>query len=244
MTPQNKAEDVFDVEKLAQIRKMSGLTQEELAEKTGLNIVTIQRFEQGRTIPTCKTLNVICEALDVRPQDFIIKTLPEGEKDGDAVNEGEQAIVLDVRKLALIRKIRGLSQEAFAKQAGVSIATVQGYEQGRYNPTPSTILKMCNALSIQPEEVMMSDELLPHFNQWMPCKKCLPKLPCLACDQFEQVFIPVSILSVNTSDGLKCYASGSLEDVEHGRPVGGVRVFPPEIIAWMPLPAPYKETDA
>ncbi len=50
------------------LREQAGLTQVELAERTGISQADISRIERGATSPTAKTLQRIAEALnaDVR----------------------------------------------------------------------------------------------------------------------------------------------------------------------------------
>lgn len=52
-------------EKIRNIRKGKGLSQEELAEMAGVNLRTIQRVENGETEPRGKTLSLICDVLGV-----------------------------------------------------------------------------------------------------------------------------------------------------------------------------------
>lgn len=72
--------------------------------------------------------------------------------------------VYDIDKMILIRKSKKISQAKLAELSGVSIATVQGYEQKRYNPQLPTVLKMCSALDIQPDEIMELDRPLPYLS--------------------------------------------------------------------------------
>lgn len=51
--------------KIQELRKQKGMTQEDLAEKTGLSVRTIQRIESGEVDPRSYTLNQIAEALGV-----------------------------------------------------------------------------------------------------------------------------------------------------------------------------------
>ena len=50
---------------LTRLRKEQGLTQERLAELTGLERVSISHFENGSGNPTLRTLKKICDALGV-----------------------------------------------------------------------------------------------------------------------------------------------------------------------------------
>lgn len=60
-------------EKISQIRKEKGLTQEELAEQSQVNLRTIQRIENNESTPRGKTLQLISEALQIDLQDLTIK---------------------------------------------------------------------------------------------------------------------------------------------------------------------------
>ena len=52
-------------ERIAEIRKNKGITQEELAEQANINLRTVQRIETGETQPRGYTLSAICRVLDV-----------------------------------------------------------------------------------------------------------------------------------------------------------------------------------
>ena len=56
--------------KLAEYRNEKGLTQEQLAEMTGINIRTIQRIESGEVTPRTYTLNIILEILGKDTEDL------------------------------------------------------------------------------------------------------------------------------------------------------------------------------
>ena len=62
--------------KLAALRKQKGLTQEEVAEQSNVNLRTIQRIEQGTNIPREKTLHLICDALQVELKDLVPNQSP------------------------------------------------------------------------------------------------------------------------------------------------------------------------
>ncbi|MBU2905810.1 helix-turn-helix domain-containing protein [Arenibacter algicola] len=57
--------------KISEIRKSKGLTQEELAEQSNINIRTIQRIESGESEPRGKTLNLICDVLQIDISELI-----------------------------------------------------------------------------------------------------------------------------------------------------------------------------
>jgi transcriptional regulator with XRE-family HTH domain len=58
-------------QKIVELRKLKGYTQEELAEKAKVNLRTIQRIENDENKPSGNTLKHICEALDTLPEKII-----------------------------------------------------------------------------------------------------------------------------------------------------------------------------
>jgi transcriptional regulator with XRE-family HTH domain len=57
--------------KIKELRSRKGFSQEELAEKSGLSLRTIQRIENGETIPRGDTLNKLTTALNVSPDELL-----------------------------------------------------------------------------------------------------------------------------------------------------------------------------
>lgn len=51
--------------KISEERKLKGYTQEDLAEFSKINLRTIQRIENDKNEPRGKTLNLICEVLEI-----------------------------------------------------------------------------------------------------------------------------------------------------------------------------------
>ena len=51
-------------------RKHAGMTQEELAQKTGMNIASIEKYETGELYPSKKALQNVATALDELPEWF------------------------------------------------------------------------------------------------------------------------------------------------------------------------------
>ncbi len=50
--------------RIAELRRQRGLTQEELADRTGLNVRTIQRIEQGEVTPRPSTLRMLSDLFE------------------------------------------------------------------------------------------------------------------------------------------------------------------------------------
>lgn len=57
-----------------------------------------------------------------------------------------------------IRKERGIRQEEFAKQMGVSRQTISSLETGRYNPSIFLAYKIARFFGMTIEEVFLFDE--------------------------------------------------------------------------------------
>jgi transcriptional regulator with XRE-family HTH domain len=58
-------------EKIKEIRKAKGISQDRLAELTGLNRVHVYRLENGKQSMTLRTLKLIADTLEVRVRDLI-----------------------------------------------------------------------------------------------------------------------------------------------------------------------------
>lgn len=58
-------------------------------------------------------------------------------------------------RLRTIRKKRGLTQAGLAKQAGVSITTVQRAEWGTFEPRVESVMKIANALQVSVDWMLM-----------------------------------------------------------------------------------------
>jgi len=58
-------------QKIKSIRKQKGFSQEELADRAKVNLRTIQRIENSESEPRGKTLQLICNVLDVNIEDVL-----------------------------------------------------------------------------------------------------------------------------------------------------------------------------
>lgn len=57
--------------KLKDARTRKGFSQEELAERSQVNLRTIQRIENNQNEPRGKTLNLLCEVLEINTEDLL-----------------------------------------------------------------------------------------------------------------------------------------------------------------------------
>ena len=61
-------------------------------------------------------------------------------------------------KLLVLRKDRGLTQSELAEKAGLSDRTYADIERGTVNMRVLTLIKICEALRIRPDDLLLSDE--------------------------------------------------------------------------------------
>ena len=61
------------ISKIAEMRKKRGLSQERLAELSGVHRVSIARYETGKASPNVRTLRRLADALKVSPEKLIEK---------------------------------------------------------------------------------------------------------------------------------------------------------------------------
>ena len=65
MAARDVFEKAYDIAmQIVALREQAGITQVELAERTGISQADISRIERGATSPTAKTLQRIAEALN------------------------------------------------------------------------------------------------------------------------------------------------------------------------------------
>lgn len=70
---------MFSAERILTIRKSKGFSQELLAEQSGVSLRTIQRVEQGETVPRGHTMQALATALDVPLDALLTPPVPAAE---------------------------------------------------------------------------------------------------------------------------------------------------------------------
>ena len=93
----------WTAKKISEIRKIKGLTQEELAEQAKINLRTIQRIENSESEPRGKTLNLICEVLEIDSKELILTESSIREKNiGTKIINGLFLIALNMVLVGII----------------------------------------------------------------------------------------------------------------------------------------------
>ncbi len=81
-------------------------------------------------------------------------------------------------KLYLFRKKMGMTQSEVAEAAGLSDRTYADIERGSVNMRVDTVLRICQALHITPDEILTESTTLPDIKQdelWERLKNLSPK---------------------------------------------------------------------
>ena len=65
------AEVLYIGDRLRDLRKRSLLTQEQLAERSGIGVATIIRVERNQVEPRGSTIRKLAEALSVEPEELV-----------------------------------------------------------------------------------------------------------------------------------------------------------------------------
>ncbi|MEX0313904.1 MAG: helix-turn-helix domain-containing protein, partial [Allomuricauda sp.] len=89
--------------KISETRKTMGLTQEELAEQSHISLRTIQRIENNENEPRGKTLDLICDILQINKEELIhSKTVKEKNGIGTYSTNGIFLLALNLLLVTLI----------------------------------------------------------------------------------------------------------------------------------------------
>ena len=62
----------LNVQNLKRTRQLAGLTQSQLAEKIGVHVLTVTRYETGKITPRPATLHRLGDALGVDPSTLVM----------------------------------------------------------------------------------------------------------------------------------------------------------------------------
>jgi transcriptional regulator with XRE-family HTH domain len=95
-------------ERLVAARRAAGLTQAELAERAGVHLTQLNRYEAGTSEPTLRVIRRLCVTLGLSADELVF-----GESDGD--EDRELALAFEAAKglddesrQAVVRVVNGL----------------------------------------------------------------------------------------------------------------------------------------
>lgn len=98
---------------LRSIRRQRGMTQEELAERSGYHPTHIANIERGRNLPSLEAIFRLARALDVSAADLVRAAETAAPQDADALRTEAQKLLqhCDTEQLAvLVRLLRWLTR--------------------------------------------------------------------------------------------------------------------------------------
>jgi transcriptional regulator with XRE-family HTH domain len=133
---------------LAEWRKHRGLTQQQLAERLGCEVMTVSRWERHETAIATDTIAALAEVLgdDLEPLDLF--SHPDGPNHAQE-QEVDPARTAPTLYLAEWREHRKLTQQQLADQLGSSGVTVSRWETQQREPSLSTQKAIAEVLDIE-----------------------------------------------------------------------------------------------
>jgi len=143
-------------DRIAQIRRRRGLTQEQLAERAGISPDVVRKLEQGRRSGTkLATLNALARGLDVRTSDLLTPDV-----DLDPAESGDKALLLDIRKVLFPsmgeQHLDRPAADIEAIRAGVNSAQ-KAYARGNYRAVLGELSDLLPAIEIALASGVSSD---------------------------------------------------------------------------------------
>jgi transcriptional regulator with XRE-family HTH domain len=86
---------------LKRIREQQNLTQEELSEKSGISVRTIQRIEAG-TLPKGYTLKTLAKVLEIQESELLDKKTKTVTAGGEKAEIKQESVAIDYSKIKLV----------------------------------------------------------------------------------------------------------------------------------------------
>ena len=67
-----------------------------------------------------------------------------------------------IKNLKRIRKQKKITQWQLAEKLGIDTTTLSRYEQGKFEPSLTRIMEICEVLEVKPNELLCSKEKYDH----------------------------------------------------------------------------------
>ena len=131
-------------ESLKNIRKSARITQTQLAERLGVHIQTVSKWERGLTEPDISLHGEIASALGVSLEELWGLALVGGERAGTFALSKMCAAILAARKEV------GQSQGQVASALGVTAGTVSKWERGVVSPDRRALVALASHFGLPP----------------------------------------------------------------------------------------------
>lgn len=140
--------------RLKEARISKGYSLQELADKSNTSKSAINMYERGERRPKYEALASISRALNINIDYFLGKTDNPAENSFRIGNKYNANVAHNIQ---FHRESAGLSQEEFAKILGINEDDVDALESGLYKLNKDMLYKICDALSLIPQDIIPHD---------------------------------------------------------------------------------------
>lgn len=136
-------------ERIKELRKALGLTQQEFANKIGIKRNSLANYETGRNIPLDAILLSICREFNVS-EDWLRNGIGDMFKlETYTSNNTNQIISGSINeRIKELRKTLRKTQSEFSAEIGLSRNFIVQVETGTKNPSNRTILDICRKFNV------------------------------------------------------------------------------------------------
>lgn len=136
-------------ERIKELRKALGLTQQELADRIGVKQNTIAQYEIGRNTPINSVVSLICKEFNVS-EDWLRNANGDMFKsEAYTSNNTNQIISSSINeRIKELRKTLRKTQSEFSAEIGLSRNFIVQVETGTKNPSNRTILDICRKFNV------------------------------------------------------------------------------------------------
>jgi transcriptional regulator with XRE-family HTH domain len=124
-------------------------TQTWLAEQLDKDFVTVTRYANNHRQPALKIMFEIARILNLHPGELI-----NDQHGRSKPHTYDKRIMASGKNLKKLREANGLTQEDLARSAGLSLATIQNFENGEMNPTLAIVYAFADVLNISAKELV------------------------------------------------------------------------------------------
>ena len=141
ITSDNKDLTVVEI-RIKFLRNLKGITQEELSKKLGVSQSLINSWENGYQNVSLRQLVKLAYFYGV-PVDYIFGLITNFDKKMYKFKKDLDLKYLG-KNIRIIRKIKGLTQEEFAKELHTKRSNIGYYERGKLTMSSADLKEICN----------------------------------------------------------------------------------------------------
>src|SRR5690242_12124396 len=128
---------------LERLREQRGMSREQLAESSGIELAMIEQIEHGEASPTLDTLRQLAGGLGL-PLSALF----------DGIDDDRVASKPFGPRLAQLRERRGWSREQLAESSGLDVGLVEQIEREQLSPSLDIVRQLAVALDLQLSDLL------------------------------------------------------------------------------------------